>query len=88
MPLVEHANGVDSLRDFRISNNTEVRQAFVEDLMRVRPYYLLGNLTNTKNLNSTKTSKKTGRRNGGDVATPSVGLLAGILAGLGVMAGL
>jgi hypothetical protein len=42
----EFANGQPDLRDFRISFNPQVRNAFIEDLKTVASFYIFGNSTN------------------------------------------
>ena len=39
---VEYANGVDSFRDFRVSIDSEVRNAFNQDLEAVKSHYIFG----------------------------------------------
>lgn len=41
------ADGTPSLRDFRISNKTEIREAFLQDFSSVRQFYLLGDINDT-----------------------------------------
>ncbi len=41
------ADGTPSLRDFRISNDTEIRNAFLRDFEAVKSFYVAGNYSQT-----------------------------------------
>ncbi len=74
------ADGTPSLRDFRISNKTEIREAFLQDFNSVRQFYLLGDINDTPVPQDATGATGTRRRNASTVVGISWAILATAMA--------